>query len=39
MEDGLWALVSCGVWENEGEENVDTIFESHELVMVKVEEK
>ena len=39
MEDGMWALVSCGVWENEGEENVDTIFESHELVMVKVEEK
>ena len=39
MEDGVWALVSCGVWENEGEENADSIFESHELVMVKVEEK
>lgn len=39
MEDGLWALVSCGVWENEGEENADTIFESHELVLAKVEEK
>ena len=39
MEDGAWALVSCGVWENEGEENADSIFESHELVLVKVEEK
>ena len=39
MEDGLWALVSCGVWEYEDEENSDSIFESHELVLAKVEEK
>ena len=39
MEDGLWALVSCGVWENEDTENADSIFESHEIVLAKVEEK
>ena len=38
MEDGLWALESCCVWENEDDENADSIFESHEIALVKVPE-
>ena len=38
MEDGLWAMESCCVWENEEDENADSIFESHEIAMVKVPE-
>lgn len=38
MEDGLWALESCCVWENEEDENADSIFESHEIALVKVPE-
>ncbi len=38
MEDGLWAMESCCVWENEEDENADSIFESHEIALVKVPE-
>ena len=38
MEDGLWAMEGCCVWENEDDENADTIFESHEIVLVTVPE-
>ena len=38
MKDGLWAMEACCVWENEGDENADTIFESNEIFLARVPE-